>query len=126
MLHWLRAGWLWVPGLDSADATSSKTPTEDFAAQLVAVDTFQSRPLAGKRVAIVRELMGAGVDAGVDSAVRRAISHLESLGAIIGEVGVPAKYVWEGLVSLRPFSARLRGLLAPPCAALDALEPGDK
>ena len=87
MLHWLKAVWLAVAGLDAADATSSKTPTEDFAAQLVAVDTFQSRPLAGKRVAIVRELMGAGVDPGVDAAVRRAISHLESLGATVGEVG---------------------------------------
>lgn len=87
MLHWLNVDPRLVLGLDSADATSSKTPTEDFAAQLAAVDTFQSRPLAGKRVAVVRELMGAGVDAGVDAAVQRAINHLESLGATLEEVG---------------------------------------
>lgn len=86
VLLWLNVDPRLVLGLDSADATSSKTPTEDFAAQLAAVDTFQSRPLAGKRVAVVRELMGAGVDAGVDAAVQRAINHLESLGATLEEV----------------------------------------
>lgn len=73
-------------GLDCADATSSKTPTEDFAARLASAESLGSRPLAGKRVAVLREMMGAGVDAGVDAAVRRAMAHLESLGATLEEV----------------------------------------
>lgn len=75
-----------IAGLDAADATSSKTPTEDFAAQLAPLETLGSRPLAGKRVAVLREMMGAGVDAGVDAAVRRALAHLGSLGATLEEV----------------------------------------
>jgi aspartyl-tRNA(Asn)/glutamyl-tRNA(Gln) amidotransferase subunit A len=60
----------------------------------------EARPLAGKRVGVVRETVGAGVDASVAAAVRSAADALAALGAEVEEVclptfeaGLPAYYV---------------------------------
>lgn len=59
-----------------------------------------ARPLAGRRVGLVRETVGAGVDPRVASAVRAAADALAALGAEVEEVslptfeaGLPAYYV---------------------------------
>jgi aspartyl-tRNA(Asn)/glutamyl-tRNA(Gln) amidotransferase subunit A len=45
-----------------------------------------SKPLAGKRLALVTETLGKGVDPEVESAIRTAARHLETLGAVVEEV----------------------------------------
>lgn len=50
------------------------------------IDGLGSRPLTGIKLGLITETMGEGVDADVLSAVRAAVSHLESLGASVQEV----------------------------------------
>lgn len=82
----------WVPaakppaGADASDSTSSRQPTTDFAGGLTPASALASAPLAGLRLGLVVETLGEGVEAGVDSAVRGAARHLESLGAVVEEV----------------------------------------
>jgi aspartyl-tRNA(Asn)/glutamyl-tRNA(Gln) amidotransferase subunit A len=47
---------------------------------------MSSKPLAGKKLAIVKQTMGAGIADDVSAAVTAAAQHLESLGATIEEV----------------------------------------
>ena len=76
----------WCAGADEADATSARQPAPDFAAGLRPAAELPDRPLAGRRLAVVAETRGAGVAPGVSAAVDRALQHLESLGAKVGEV----------------------------------------
>ena len=73
-------------GVDSADATSAAAPSEDFAAQLRPQSAFDSSPLRGRTVGLLRQLTGTGVDAAVTDAFDAACKHLESLGAVVEEV----------------------------------------
>jgi aspartyl-tRNA(Asn)/glutamyl-tRNA(Gln) amidotransferase subunit A len=89
-----------IAGPDGGDATCSRRPAEDYTAGLLPADRLPSRPLAGRRLALIRECSGGGVDAGVAAAVAAAAAHLESLGAVVEEVslptfaaGLPAYYV---------------------------------
>ncbi len=59
---------------------------EDFAALLRPASSMDSRPLAGKRIGLVTQTLGEGVQPEVEAAVRRAAKHLESLGAVVEEV----------------------------------------
>lgn len=68
------------------DATSSPRPVQDYAEGLPQASSLNSRPLAGKRIGIIKETIGAGVTAGVSDAFARAARHLESLGADVDEV----------------------------------------
>lgn len=68
------------------DATSSPRPVQDYAEGLPQASSLNSRPLAGKRIGIIKETIGAGVAAGVSEAFARAARHLESLGADVDEV----------------------------------------
>lgn len=68
------------------DATSSPRPVQDYAEGLPQASSLNSRPLAGKRIGIIKETVGAGVAAGVSDAFARAARHLESLGADVDEV----------------------------------------
>ncbi len=73
-------------GQDPHDATSSAAPVTDYAAALPSADSLDSKPLQGKRVGVIAEMMQGGVAPGVASAVQNSIRHLESLGADISEV----------------------------------------
>ena len=73
-------------GVDSADATSAAAPSEDFAAQLRPSSAFDSSPLRGRTVGLLKQLTGLGVDAAVNDAFEAACKHLESLGAVVEEV----------------------------------------
>ena len=63
-------------------------------------DWSASKPLAGARVALVRETLGAGVDPAVAESIRNAASRLEALGCAVDDVSLsslvhalPAYYV---------------------------------
>lgn len=73
-----------LPGHDPRDSSSAAEPVPDFAAGLSA--QLPDKPLAGKRVGVIAQTMGAGVAPGVAAAVQGAVKHLEALGAGVEEV----------------------------------------
>ncbi len=71
-----------IAGYDPRDATSVNVPVPDYQAAL--------RPdLRGVRVALPREYFVAGMQSGVESAVRAAVTRLTELGATVDEVNLP-------------------------------------
>lgn len=83
-------------GPDLADATCSQqhAPT-NFAEGLLAAGHLGSQPLKGKRLGLVTQTMGEGVQPAVQEALLAATKHLESLGAVVEEVGgVLGIWVW--------------------------------
>lgn len=75
-----------VAGQDPCDATSSMKAVPDYAAVLQPLHSLGSRPLEGKRIGVIAEMMQGGTAPGVATAVTNSIRHLESLGADISEV----------------------------------------
>jgi aspartyl-tRNA(Asn)/glutamyl-tRNA(Gln) amidotransferase subunit A len=82
-----------IAGHDPRDATSMDRAVDDYVAAL-------STSLKGIRIGIAREYFGAGIDGGVDTAVRAALGELEKLGATLvdvtlphAELAIPAYYV---------------------------------
>mmetsp|Transcript_13961 Transcript_13961/g.30176 ORF Transcript_13961/g.30176 Transcript_13961/m.30176 type:complete len:538 (+) Transcript_13961:56-1669(+) len=89
-----------IAGPDSADATCSDREVPDFSAGLRPASSLGSKPLAGKRLALVVETLGQGVAPEVEAGVRAAAKAMEELGAVVEEVslpnfgvGLPAYYV---------------------------------
>jgi aspartyl-tRNA(Asn)/glutamyl-tRNA(Gln) amidotransferase subunit A len=71
-----------IAGHDPRDSTSLDQPVPDYARAL--------RPeITGLRVGVPREYFGAGIQRGVETAVRNAIQVLADLGAHIGETSLP-------------------------------------
>ncbi|KAK8934973.1 hypothetical protein KSP39_PZI015136 [Platanthera zijinensis] len=79
-----------ISGHDKFDSTSSKRDVPNFAEELVSLSNIEAKPLKGLRVGLIRETIGAGVDAGVVSAIHAAGSHLEHLGCVLNEVSLPS------------------------------------
>ena len=73
-------------GADTADATSASTAATDFAAQLLPASTLDSSPLRGRKVGLLKQLTGSGVDPAIDDAFQAACRQLQSLGASVEEV----------------------------------------
>ena len=74
-----------VAGLDPRDATTATAPVPRY-------ETGDDS-LLGKRVGVIRELLGEGVDPEVGECVRRAANECEKLGARLVDVSLPhAKY----------------------------------
>jgi aspartyl-tRNA(Asn)/glutamyl-tRNA(Gln) amidotransferase subunit A len=71
-----------ISGQDPQDSTSLPQAVPDFAAGL-------GRDLKGIRLGMPREYFIDGIEPRVDSAVREAIRHYESLGAEIVEISLP-------------------------------------
>ncbi len=71
-----------ISGHDLCDSTSAPVEVPDFQGVL-------GREIRGLKVGIPREYFIAGMDAKVDSAMKLAISRLESLGAVPIEVSLP-------------------------------------
>ena len=69
-----------ISGLDSNDNTTISS-TEDY---LDGID----EGIEGKKIGIIKEMMGEGIDPRVASATKDAISKLENLGAICEEVSI--------------------------------------
>ncbi len=80
-----------IAGRDLRDATTSSLPVPDYAAELAAwrASSAGSKPLAGIRLGVVKESWRAGLDSGVETAVRQAIARLETLGCRFIEVSLP-------------------------------------
>lgn len=73
-------------GPDAQDSTSKRADVPDFAKNLKSLDQLESQPLKGKRIAIISETLGEGVDASVSDAIKKAAGHMEALGATLDEV----------------------------------------
>ena len=70
-----------IAGLDSNDNTTVDNRNEDY---LSGIDSG----IEGKRIGIIKEMIGDGIDSEVLSATKAAISKLEGLGAICEEVSL--------------------------------------
>lgn len=111
-----------MAGFDPRDSTSLERPAEDYSRDL-------EQPLAGLRIGLPREFFGAGMDAGVRTAVEAAIAEYRKLGATTVEVGlansnlsVPAYYVIapaEASSNLSRFDGVRYGHRAPDYADLN-------
>jgi len=80
-----------MSGFDPRDATSAQEPVPDFVAATTALrpGATAQQPLAGLRIGVPREFLGAGVETGVLQAVRSALAELEKLGASLVDVSLP-------------------------------------
>ncbi|HEY7332122.1 MAG TPA: Asp-tRNA(Asn)/Glu-tRNA(Gln) amidotransferase subunit GatA [Candidatus Limnocylindria bacterium] len=72
-----------LAGHDPRDSTSVEVPVPDYAATLTG-------EVRGMRLGVPREYFVAGMEPGVESAVRAAFGVLEGLGAEIVEVSLPS------------------------------------
>ncbi|XP_074276048.1 glutamyl-tRNA(Gln) amidotransferase subunit A, chloroplastic/mitochondrial [Silene latifolia] len=79
-----------ISGHDRFDATSSKREVPEFASQFISPNFFESKPLQGVRVGVIRETLEDGVDGTVVSSIREAASHLENLGCSVTELSLPS------------------------------------
>ena len=70
-----------ISGLDANDNTTIDNKNEDY---LSGIDSG----IEGKKIGIITEMLGDGVDPSVLSATKDAISKLESLGAICEEISI--------------------------------------
>ncbi|HFI0467681.1 TPA: Asp-tRNA(Asn)/Glu-tRNA(Gln) amidotransferase subunit GatA [Streptococcus suis] len=75
-----------ISGHDVKDATSTINEIADFTSKI-------GQDIKGLKIALPKEYMGEGIDPQVKETILKAAKHLESLGAIIGEVSLPhSKY----------------------------------
>ena len=75
-----------IAGYDPKDSTSIKVDIPKYS-ELLTPDLTQS--LKGKKIGVIKETFGEGLNSEVDDAVREAIAHLESMGAEIQEISCP-------------------------------------
>jgi aspartyl-tRNA(Asn)/glutamyl-tRNA(Gln) amidotransferase subunit A len=75
-----------MAGYDPRDSTSLNVSIPIYS-KLLTPDLTQS--LAGKKVGVIAETFGEGLDPEVDAFVRKAIAHLESMGAEVLEISCP-------------------------------------
>ncbi|MEW5721147.1 MAG: Asp-tRNA(Asn)/Glu-tRNA(Gln) amidotransferase subunit GatA, partial [Chloroflexota bacterium] len=80
-----------IAGHDPREATSVNLPVPDYESAIVGAQVGAQliAPLQGVRVGVPREYFAAGLQPGVERAVRDAIRVLESLGATTQEVTLP-------------------------------------
>ncbi len=76
-----------IAGHDEHEATSVDAPVPDYESAIV--EATHASPLRGIRVGVPREYFIAGMQKGVEDAVREAIRVLESLGATTREITLP-------------------------------------
>jgi aspartyl-tRNA(Asn)/glutamyl-tRNA(Gln) amidotransferase subunit A len=73
-----------IAGRDPHDATSLDAPVPDYVQEM-----FQDTGLRGVKVGVPREYFIAGIEPGVESAVREALRVMEEAGANLVEVSLP-------------------------------------
>ncbi|MGG6264470.1 Asp-tRNA(Asn)/Glu-tRNA(Gln) amidotransferase subunit GatA [Leptolyngbya sp. AN03gr2] len=71
-----------IAGYDPKDSTSLKVEVPDYT-------QFLTSDLKGKRVGIIKETFGEGLDPEVEKAVMSAIDQLKALGAEVKEISCP-------------------------------------
>ena len=72
-----------LAGHDPRDATSVERPVDDYVGAL-------AEGVSGRRIGVVRQYFGAGVDPAVAAAVRAALAVLERAGARLVDVDLPS------------------------------------
>lgn len=88
-----------IAGYDSKDSTSAKVDVPDYLASLTG-------EIRGLKVAVPKELMGEGIDAGVKQRVQEALKLMERLGATVEEVSLShAEYAVATYYLLAPAEA---------------------
>jgi aspartyl-tRNA(Asn)/glutamyl-tRNA(Gln) amidotransferase subunit A len=78
-----------VAGRDARDSTSAPNPVPDDLISLPGSDDEAAAWLKGKRFGLPREYFVAGMEPGVEAAVRAAVAALEDAGATVDEVSLP-------------------------------------
>jgi aspartyl-tRNA(Asn)/glutamyl-tRNA(Gln) amidotransferase subunit A len=78
-----------VAGRDERDSTSAPVPVPDDLISLPSSDDEAAAWLEGKRFGLPREYFVAGMEPGVEEAVRAAVSALEGAGARVEDVSLP-------------------------------------
>jgi aspartyl-tRNA(Asn)/glutamyl-tRNA(Gln) amidotransferase subunit A len=71
-----------IAGYDAKDSTSLKVEVPDYT-------SFLKPDLKGKKIGVIKETFGEGLDSGVADVTQKAIDQLKSLGAEIIEVSCP-------------------------------------
>ena len=71
-----------IAGYDKHDSTSLNRPVENYTAHL-------KRDVKGKKVGVIKDLMGEGLSDDVRKAIERAVETYKSLGAEIVEIDLP-------------------------------------
>lgn len=71
-----------ISGHDQRDSTSLTVDVPDYTAALTG-------EIAGMKIGIPAEYFGEGLDSEVETGIRNAISHMESLGAEVVEISLP-------------------------------------
>ncbi len=71
-----------IAGYDKHDSTSLNRPVENYTAHL-------NNDIKGKKVGVIKELMGEGLSDDVRKAIENAIETYKSLGAEIVEISLP-------------------------------------
>ncbi|MBI2356890.1 Asp-tRNA(Asn)/Glu-tRNA(Gln) amidotransferase subunit GatA [Candidatus Dojkabacteria bacterium] len=98
-----------IAGIDELDATTSNDPVPTYQSTL---DTS----LKGKRVGVVKEYLGEGVDSDVKDAILKAIEVYKELGCEIVEISLPnteyaiAAYYVIGISEASSNLARMDGI----------------
>ncbi len=72
-----------VSGKDSLDGTTIDRDEKSYL-------DFDEDSVKGKKIGIIKEYFGEGVDEGVESSVREAIKKLEDAGAKVEEISLPS------------------------------------
>ena len=78
-----------VAGRDARDSTSAPIAVPDELLALPAADDEAAAWLKGKRLGLPKEYFVAGLEPGVETAVRGAVAALEAAGATVDEVSLP-------------------------------------
>jgi aspartyl-tRNA(Asn)/glutamyl-tRNA(Gln) amidotransferase subunit A len=78
-----------VAGRDERDSTSAPVPVPDDLISLPDSDDEAAAWLEGKRFGLPLEYFVAGMEPGVEAAVRAAVAALEAAGATVEEVSLP-------------------------------------
>ncbi|HEX8025507.1 MAG TPA: Asp-tRNA(Asn)/Glu-tRNA(Gln) amidotransferase subunit GatA [Candidatus Limnocylindrales bacterium] len=78
-----------VAGRDDRDSTSAPIPVPDDLISLPSSDDEAGAWLKGKRFGLPKEYFVAGMEPGVEAAVRAAVAALEAAGATVDEVSLP-------------------------------------
>ena len=89
-----------IAGPDPLDSTSSRRNSEDFLQYVDESNILIKKPLKGKKIGLIKETFGDGVDDEIQEAIKNVAKQLEMLGAAIEELtlpsfrlGLPAYYV---------------------------------
>ena len=78
-----------VAGRDARDSTSAPIPVPDALLRLPVSDDAAATALRGKRLGLPREYFVAGMEPGVEAAIRAAVEALTGAGAIVEDVSLP-------------------------------------